>query len=464
MARILVVDDERNIRRMLRGLLEDEGYAVAVAGDLAAAKEAIAAHAPDLLLLDLLLPDGDGLSLLQALRAGGSAPEVIMMSGHGTIDAALRATRLGARDFIEKPIQAERLLVAIDNALRMRRLHRENSALREELAGRRAIIGDGPATRRLRDEIARAAASDARVLITGEHGTGKELVAHALHAASRRRDQPFIKVNCAAIPSELLESELFGHERGAFTGAVARRLGKFERAQKGTLLLDEIGDMNPTTQAKLLRVLEEGELERLGGERVVQLDVRVIASTNRDLPRLMEEGRFRPDLYHRLKVIPIEVPPLRRRPEEIALLAHHYLHQFCSSYGHPPRRLGRDALQLLRDYPWPGNVRELRNLMERCVIMADGEEVAAAAIAPLLGVSSPPPVAATAVAPTADGSPPPTATLAEALEAHEKMLLRQALERAGGNIAAAARALGLDRSNLHRRLRRLGLDARSVSL
>jgi DNA-binding NtrC family response regulator len=452
MNQILVVDDERNIRLMLRGLLEDEGYRVSTVADVAAAEEAIAALAPDLLLLDLLLPGSDGLTLLERLRASGDPPAVIMMSGHGTIDAALRAIRLGALDFIEKPIQPERLLVAIGNALRLRRLHHENSALRRELAEEQRIIGEGPATRRLRDEIARAAASEARVLISGEHGTGKELVAHALHAASRRRSHPFIKVNCAAIPAELLESELFGHERGAFTGAVARRLGKFERAQEGTLLLDEIGDMNPTTQAKLLRVLEEGELERLGGERVVRLDVRVIASTNRDLPRLMRGGQFRPDLYHRLKVIPIEVPPLRQRPEEIPLLVRHFLDHFCDAYGRPRRRFSAEALELLCAYPWPGNVRELRNLMERCVIMADGEEVRAGAIRALLAGGD-----------SAEEEPEQSMTLAEALEAHERRLLRRALAEARGNIAAAARALGLDRSNLHRRLRRLKLDPHDMS-
>ena len=449
-ARILVVDDEPNIRRMLAGVLTDEGYAVEAAADAEAAWGFLAEQAVDLMLLDVKLPGEDGLGLLRRLREAEAALPVIMMSGHGTIATALEATRLGARDFIEKPIAPERLLVSLANALRLRRLEDENAGLREALAVTGEIIGAGAAVTRLREEIARSAPSEARVLVTGENGTGKELVARALHAGSPRRERPFVKVNCAAIPPDLLESELFGHEKGAFTGALSRRRGKFERAQGGTLLLDEIGDMNAATQAKLLRVLEEGEMERLGSERSLRLDVRVLASTNRDLDALLASGGFRRDLYHRLRVIPIHVPPLREHPEDVEPLAVHYLGHFCAANGRPLKRLDAGALARLRSWPWPGNVRELKNLMERIVIMVDGREVGAAAVAGLLG-----PAAAGANGAAPDGGR--GATLADSLAACERRLVVEALDAAGGNVAEAARRLGLDRANLHRRLRRLGL-------
>ena len=449
-ARILVVDDEPNIRRMLAGVLTDEGYAVEAAADAEAAWGFLAEQAVDLMLLDVKLPGEDGLGLLRRLREAEAALPVIMMSGHGTIATALEATRLGARDFIEKPIAPERLLVSLANALRLRRLEDENAGLREALAVTGEIIGASAAMTRLREEIARSAPSEARVLVTGENGTGKELVARALHAGSPRRERPFVKVNCAAIPPDLLESELFGHEKGAFTGALSRRRGKFERAQGGTLLLDEIGDMNAATQAKLLRVLEEGEMERLGSERSLRLDVRVLASTNRDLDALLAAGGFRRDLYHRLRVIPIHVPPLREHPEDVEPLAVHYLGHFCAANGRPLKRLDAGALARLRSWPWPGNVRELKNLMERIVIMVDGREVGAAAVAGLLG-----PAAAGANGAAPDGGR--GATLADSLAACERRLVGEALDAAGGNVAEAARRLGLDRANLHRRLRRLGL-------
>ncbi|MCB1162081.1 MAG: sigma-54 dependent transcriptional regulator [Candidatus Krumholzibacteriia bacterium] len=442
-ALILVVDDEPNIRKLLAGVLEDEGYAVTGAPDVAGARARLAAEPVELLLLDVQLPDADGLALLAELAEAGDHPPVIMMSGHGTIQTALEAVRLGALDFIEKPLQPGRLLVSIASALDRQRLRDENAGLRAALGATGEILGDSPVMRRLRETVARSAASEARVLVTGENGTGKELVARALHAGSARRARPFVKVNCAAIPGELLESELFGHEKGAFTGAVARRRGKFERAQGGTLLLDEIGDLAAGTQAKLLRVLEEGELERLGGEQPVALDVRVLASTNRDLEALMASGAFRQDLYHRLKVIPIQVPPLREHAEDVALLARHFLEHFRAQYGRRPRSLAPDALAALAAHGWPGNVRELRNLMERLVIMVDAERLELAHLAGLLGESAP--------GGGGDGS------LAERLEGFERAQIRAALDAAGGNVAAAARALGVDRGNLHRRLQRLGL-------
>ena len=447
-ALILVVDDEPNIRKLLAGVLEDEGYRVVGAADAAAARAALAAEAADLLLLDVLLPGTDGLAFLAELAATPASPPVIMMSGHGTIQTALDALRLGALDFIEKPLQPARLLVAIASALERQRLREENAGLKAALGATGEILGESAAMRALRELVARGAASEARVLITGENGTGKELVARALHAGSARRQAPFVSVNCAAIPGELLESELFGHEKGAFTGALQRRRGKFERAQGGTLLLDEIGDLAATTQAKLLRVLEEGELERLGAEGTIRLDVRVLASTNRDLDALMAAGAFRQDLYHRLKVLPIRVPPLREHAEDIPELAAHFLAQFCDRYGRARKGLEPAALAALAAHAWPGNVRELRNLMERLVIMVDADTVAAAGLQGLLGGEA---AAAATPAAAAGGS------LAARLEACERETIAAALRVAGGNLAAAARALGVDRANLHRRVQRLGL-------
>ncbi|MBU8870980.1 MAG: sigma-54 dependent transcriptional regulator [Gemmatimonadales bacterium] len=460
---ILIVDDEPNIRKLLSGVLEDEGYEVITAAEGAEARAVMAGRAIDLILLDVQLPGEDGLALLRRWKKENDTPPVVMMSGHATIDIAVQATRAGAVDFIEKPISVERLLVSIANGLRLRDLNRENVTLRETMretmreAGMIGgeIIGTSDGIARLREEIARTAPSQARVLITGDNGTGKELVARALHTGSERCDRPFIKVNCAAIPSELLESELFGHERGAFTGAVAARRGKFELAQKGTLLLDEIGDMNPTTQAKLLRVLEEQEMERVGSERTIRLDVRIFASTNQNLEERIVAGDFRQDLYHRLKVVPIHVPPLRDRQGDAALLAQHYLDHFCSAMGRPGRGFSEDARQALDAYSWPGNVRELRNLMERLVIMSDEPEIGRMDIMPLL-------IGGTGIAGSdsiADNSRLVMAeTLADKLTFFEKQTISQVVDQCEGNVAAAARKLGLDRANLHRKLKRLGLD------
>jgi len=468
---ILVVDDEPNIRKLLAGVLEDEGYTVVSAADSDAARALLATEQIDLLLLDVQLPRQDGIDFLRELQAKAetrseaeaAAPPVIMMSGHGTIATAVEATRLGALDFIEKPIQVERLLLSMANALRIQQLRSENADLRRSLGATDRLIGSSPVMQNLRAEIERAGPTDARVLITGENGTGKELIARALHAVSPRRDRPLVTVNCAAIPADLLESELFGHERGAFTGAVARRRGKFERANGGTLLLDEIGDLNPTTQAKLLRVLEEGEVERVGGETTVALDLRVLAATNRDLNRLRRDGSFREDLFHRLQVLPIHAPPLRDHAEDVPELAEHFLRHFCTTGGRPPRQLSAAALAALRAHRWPGNVRELRNLMERVVIMVDAVMIERSAIEPYLepaarggsGLESA--TGAGLDTPDTPDAPDSDASLADQLLAVERRLVAMALENCDGNIAAAARTLGLDRANLHRRLKRLGL-------
>ncbi len=443
---ILIVDDEPNIRTLLAGVLEDEGYTVATAMDTVEARAIISNRSVALLLLDVQLPGQDGLSFLRVLQEEEHSFPTIMMSGHGNIATAVEATRLGALDFIEKPIQVARLLVSLANALHLGRLKEENSDLRSVLGQTHELIGTSETMMHLRSEIAKAAKSEARVLITGENGTGKELIARALHRGSSRRDQPFIKVNCAAIPSELLESELFGHERGAFTGAVSRRLGKFEQAQGGTLLLDEIGDMNATTQAKLLRVLEEGELERVGGTGSIKLDVRVLSSTNRDLDRLRLEGDFREDLYHRLKVVPIHAPSLPDHSADVPELARHFLGRFCESAGHSEKALTDDAVDLLKKHNWQGNVRELRNLMERVMIMVAEPEVDAGTIAGFLSLQA-----------GSNAAEIPPENLAEYLEFHERVHIGWALDQAGGNASAAARSLGLDRANLHRRLKKLGM-------
>ncbi len=448
---ILIVDDEPNIRHLLAGVLEDEGYAVVVAKDTVEARKVLEEQPVALLLLDVQLPGQDGLSFLRELQAEANVCPVIMMSGHGTIATAVEATRLGALDFVEKPILADRLLVSLGNVLRLQQLTAENSDLRSALDLTREMIGSGALMRKLRAVIAQAAPSEARVLITGENGTGKELIARALHNASARSAQPFIKVNCAAIPSELLESELFGHERGAFTGAVSRRLGKFERAQGGSLLLDEIGDMNPTTQAKLLRVLEEGELERVGGSGAIKLDVRIFASTNRDLDELRSTGGFREDLYHRLKVVPIHAPALRDHPEDLPELAEHFLRHFCTAGGRMNKKLSPAAVDLLREYSWPGNVRELRNLMERVMIMVPENLIGYEELSGLLGPVEP------HMGKEEIEEEMSSKGLNEYLAHHEKNFILQTLHAVDGNVAAAGRKLGLDRANLHRRLKKLGI-------
>jgi two-component system nitrogen regulation response regulator NtrX len=368
-----------------------------------------------------------------------------MMSGHGTLAMAVDCTKRGAFDFLEKPLQPERLLVALRNAIAARRLETERAELLDRLGETSTLLGDSPVMQRLRDEIARAGASQARILVLGENGTGKELVAQAVHRTSPRAAGPFVRLNCAAIPRELIESELFGYEKGAFTGAAAQKRGKFELANGGTLLLDEIGDMSLETQAKLLRVLEESELERVGGTETVRLDVRVVAATNKNLGDEIAHGAFREDLYHRLAVIVLRVPPLRERGGDIARLAQHFLQRACMDNNQRPRRLRPDAIEWLSGYRWPGNVRELRNMMERAAIMLDGDEIGAADLEPRSFGAAVVPALSHAT------------TLRGSIEQHERRMLEQALAAARGNVAGAARSLGMDRANLHRKLRRLGI-------
>jgi two-component system nitrogen regulation response regulator NtrX len=445
--RILIVDDEEGIRRTLRQILEDEGYTTEEAASGEEALQKVRERDFDVLLLDVWLPGMDGLKTLEALAGQGSDAEVLMISGHGTVETAVRALKLGAFDFIEKPLSMDRVLVTVANALKKRRLEERNILLMDEIRREATLIGESRAIEALRQEIRRAAPTSGRVLIFGENGTGKELVARLIHLHSDRKDEAFVDVNCAAIPTELIESELFGHRKGSFTGAIEHKKGKFLLADGGTLFLDEVGDMSLATQAKVLRVLQEQVFEPVGGTEPVEVDVRVIAATNKDLPAEIAKGTFREDLYYRLAVIPIHVPPLRERAEDIPLLCAHFLELFCRQYGKPPKVLSRDAIQALAQYPWPGNVRELRNLMERVTIMVSSQEVRAADLP--LPAGRPVPRGADLVW---------TGPLREAREAFEREFIRRALVRHGGNISRTAEELQIERRHLYRRMASVGVQ------
>ncbi|HOE74173.1 MAG TPA: sigma-54 dependent transcriptional regulator, partial [Deltaproteobacteria bacterium] len=380
---ILIVDDEESIRFSLKGGLEDEGYHTLLAANGEEALQIIESHEVDLILLDIWMPGKDGLQILEDLKKDGFKPPVIIMTGHGSIDTAIRATRLGALDFIEKPLDLNKIIITINNTLHLRALEEENALLRKKAEKDDEIIGNSPAIRKLKEQIDRAAPTDAWVLILGENGTGKELVARRIHKNSLRAKQPFVEVNCAAIPQELIESELFGHEKGAFTGATERRRGKFDLANNGTLFLDEIGDMSLPTQAKILRILQEQRFERVGGAQTIQVDVRVLTATNKDLEKEIEAGRFRQDLYYRLNVIPIYVPRLADRKEDIPELVEHFLKMYSSLKGGKKKTMTEGAVKKLMQHDWPGNVRELKNIVERLVIMTPGDAITVDDILPL---------------------------------------------------------------------------------
>ncbi len=442
-ASVLIVDDEKNILLTLSRALRMEGYEVDVAGSGKLALERARTKSYDAVLLDVRLPDLDGLEVLRQLRVDQDVP-VLVMSGHGNIDTAVAATKSGALDFLEKPIGSERLLVSLAGAIERSKLQREN----RELRGETALIGESPAMLELRAQLALVAHANASVLITGERGTGKELVARAIHDQSPRKHGPLEKLNCAAVPKDLVESELFGHEAGAFTGASKQRKGKFERAHQGTLFLDEVGDMPAPMQAKLLRVLQEGELERVGGNELIKVDVRVIAATNKDLARAMKEGEFRSDLYDRLNVLPLHLPKLSERQGDVALLARRFVGESGRSNDRPNKRLGEGALQRLLAYDYPGNVRELRNLIERLVILSAGDEITEQDARRLL--------------PTAGNEEPGLQyvegkTLRELLDEAERGLIRRALDHHLGNVTATAEALGVERSHLYKKMKALGL-------
>ena len=447
-ANILVVDDEPSILSTLKTALSLEGFAVDVAGSAAVARQRLGQRSYDVLLLDVSLPDGDGVQLLEEQRSAGNEAQAIMMSGHATIDAAVRATKLGALDFLEKPLSTDRLLVVLDNTLRLIRAEQEALELREEAVYFDELVGSSSAMAELREQVGRAARAQASVLICGERGTGKELVARAIHRASPRAQGPLVKLNCAAVPKELIESELFGHEAGAFTGATKQRRGKFERASAGTLFLDEVGDMPLSMQAKLLRVLQEREIERVGGNDTIKVDVRVVAATNRDLVAACGQGEFRPDLYDRLNVLPLSVPPLRSRREDIAGLAAHFLSAAARANGRLGVELAPDAVAALTHHSYPGNVRELKNLIERLVILSPDDTVTAADVERYLGMSA---------TPSSVSWYRPDVPFRVLVEEAERSIVEEALLHHGGQMAATARALGLERSHLYKKARALGL-------
>ena len=443
---ILIVDDEPAIRATLRGVLEDEGYRVTAVGSGADALRLVTDEAPDLTFLDVWMERMDGLETLAEVRRLRPDAIVVMISGHGTIETAVKATRLGAYDFIEKPLSLEKTLLIVARALEHARLERENATLRESFEARAEIIGASEPVRRLREHIATTAPTNGRVLIHGENGSGKELVARAIHAQSARRERPFVEVNCAAIPEELIESDLFGHEKGAFTGALARRRGKFELADGGTLFLDEIGDMSLKTQAKVLRALEEQAFERVGGKDTIQVDVRVIAASNRDLEALIRAGRFREDLYYRLNVIPIEVPALRTRKDDITKLVDHFVAVFCAENGKRPKTVSGEALGYFLAYDWPGNVRELRNMVERLVIMAPGDVVGADDL--------PAPLRPKDAAATPEGH---ERSLRDARDHFERAFIIAELRANDWNMTRTAERLGIERSHLYRKIKAYGI-------
>jgi two-component system, NtrC family, nitrogen regulation response regulator NtrX len=460
--RVLVVDDERNIRRTLQMVLEGEGYSVEALESAEELLPRLTTTPIDVIMLDVRLPNMDGLTALEKIREDHHEIPVIMISGHATLEEAVRAMTIGASDFLEKPLSRERVLVTVKNAIERRALSARVRALEAAEGGDEPMIGESDAIKRVREQIAKVAATGVRVLITGESGTGKELIAREIHRASKRANGPFVKVNCAAIPSELIESELFGHERGAFSGAVQKKRGRFELADGGTLFLDEIGDMSIDAQAKVLRVLQTGEVMRVGGEKVFVVDVRVIAATNKDLEEEVKKGNFREDLYFRLSVVPITSPPLRDRGGDILVLMREFLAHFSSEHAVEPVMLAPDAAEAIARYSFPGNVRELRNLAERLVILA-GNPVRLEDLPPQISGgqgSARPPVLAGGAAPKAGGvdiSQYGNLTLRELREAVERDYILRKLEDTGWNVTRTAEILGIERTNLHKKLKQLGL-------
>ena len=443
---VLLVDDDPRIRSSLRGVLEDEGHAVGEAPDGAQALAALEGRQFDAVLLDVNMPGMSGLDALVSIREMAPSTGVIMVSGEGTIATAVQALKRGAFDFIEKPVDPEHLLRVLAQAAQLTELRRASPASPGKADGDDlGILGQSPAIATLLSDIRRVAPSQAKVLVTGENGVGKDLVAEAIHRLSKRADQAFVKLNCAAIPRDLVESELFGHEKGAFTGALQRKVGRLERADGGTLFLDEIGDLSAESQAKLLRALETGEVDRIGATDTIKVDVRIVSATNKDLAEAMESGEFRRDLFYRLNGVPLHVPPLRERRTDVPLLARHFLAQACAAEGIAGKRLAPEGLALLEEYRWPGNVRELKNLMERAVILVAGAEVGGEDLAPWLEAGT---------------ATEETAGLRGEIERREIEAIRRALDQANWNVTQAAAGLGIDRTNLHRKMRKYGITRR----
>lgn len=452
MQSILIVDDEQSIRKSLTGILQDEGFSPSSTASGEAAIEKISQEKPDLILLDIWMPGMDGMETLSRIRDMYPDQLVVMMSGHGTIETAVKATKLGAYDFIEKPLSLEKVLLCIQNAVKVSQLVEENRELKERFGEEHEMIGNSKPIKELKQQIKIAAPTSGWILITGENGTGKELVARAIHKNSRREEKPFVEVNCAAIPEELIESELFGHEKGSFTGATTQRRGKFDQAHMGTLFLDEIGDMSLKTQAKVLRILQERKFERVGGNKTIEVDVRVIAATNKDLEKEISNGNFREDLYYRLNVIPFHVPPLRDRKADIPLLVNHFLEYFCSKESREIKVLDDEAMQAIKSYLWPGNVRELKNLIERLAIMSPGNTITRSQLPQAVCDRSQPALnEQTAACLTAEN-------FRMAKEEFEKEYLIQKLTENEWNISRTAEAIQIERSNLHRKIKAYGIE------
>jgi len=454
-AHLLVIDDDANTLASLARAFRLAGYEATVCDNAARALDLVKAQRFDLILSDVVMPGKDGLALLADLKAAGVATPVVMISGQANIEMAVKATRLGAVDFLEKPLSTEKLMVTVENALRLVRLEQENRDLRRRV-GRHELVWSSPAMEKVMEQVNRIAPSETRVCILGETGTGKELVARTLHEKSARGAGPFVTLNCAAVPSELIESEIFGHEKGSFTGAAGRHIGKFEQADGGTLFLDEIGDMPLAMQAKLLRVLEEGEIERVGGDRPVTVDVRVVVATHRNLEELVRQNAFRQDLFHRIYVYPLALPPLRERPEDVPVLAAHFARQVAEQNGWRVKEFSPDAVQALQFYSWPGNVRELRNVVERLFLLSGDSAVDAATVRLALPQTAAAGVGAGLASPAMNG------TLAERVEIFEREVLLTELKRNHNHMTNTARALGLERSHLYKKCQQLGIDLRAV--
>ena len=447
-ANLLIVDDEASTLASLSRAFRLAGHEATVCDNVSRALDLAKAENFDLIFSDVVMPSKDGLSFLEDLRTLGVSTPVVMMSGQAHIEMAVRATKLGALDFLEKPISTDKLLLTVENALRLQRLESENRQLRQHL-GKHELIWTGEAMKKVMAQVERVAASETRVCILGETGTGKELVARTLHDKSPRSSGPFVALNCAAVPSELIESELFGHEKGSFTGAAGRHIGKFEQAERGTLFLDEIGDMPLPMQAKLLRVLEEGEVERIGGTKPLRVDVRVIVATHRNLEALVREGKFRQDLFHRVYVFPLSLPPLRERPEDIPALIEHFAAQISAQNSWKSIPFTSEAVQALQEYSWPGNIRELRNMVERLMLLASGDEVDETLVRSVLASGA-----------EVSGASSGTGTLADRVENFERDVILAELKRAGFHMTNAAKALGLERSHLYKKAEQLGIDIR----
>jgi two-component system, NtrC family, nitrogen regulation response regulator NtrX len=455
-AHLLLVDDDHNTLASLSRAFRLAGHEATVCDNAARAVDLLRSETFDLILSDVVMPGKSGLELLADLKKAGVKTPIVLISGQANIEMAVKATRLGALDFLEKPLSTDKLLVTVENALRLTRLEDENRELRNRL-GKHELVGSGPAMEKLIAQIERVAASVTRVCILGETGTGKELVARAIHEKSPRHEHPFITLNCAAVPAELIESELFGHEKGAFTGAAVKHLGRFEQADGGTLFLDEIGDMPVAMQAKLLRVLEEGEVERVGGDKPIKVNVRVLVATHRNLEELVKQNAFRRDLFHRIYVFPLTLPPLRERKEDFAELVAHFSRQVAAQNGWKEKIFSEEAIGELRKYGWPGNVRELRNVVERLILLASDEDVKAADVRLILPTSD-------SVADSASGSSSgnATGTLAERTEAFEREVMMAEIRRHNFHMTNVARALGLERSHLYKKCQQLGIDLQSL--